>query len=72
MFLFLYRIIMDYHTYTSGLENSTRQLVFLSASVCKASENFDISSVKFNVFPIYANNFSDAGQMPILRYFEAC
>ena len=23
-------------------------------------------------FPIYANNFGDAGQVPILRYFEAC
>ena len=28
--------------------------------------------VKFNFFPIYANNFCDAGQVPILRYFEAC
>ena len=28
----------------SGLENSTRPLVFTSASSCRASENFDISS----------------------------
>ena len=28
----------------SGLENSTRPLVFTSASDCGASENFDISS----------------------------
>ena len=28
--------------------------------------------VKFNFFPIYADNFCDAGQVPILRYFEAC
>ena len=28
----------------SGLENSTRPLVFTSASGCRASENFDISS----------------------------
>ena len=27
-----------------GLENSTRPLVFTSASGCRASENFDISS----------------------------
>ena len=23
-------------------------------------------------FPIYVNNFCDAGQVPIFRYFEAC
>ena len=28
----------------AGLENSTRPLVFTSASGCRASENFDISS----------------------------
>ena len=28
--------------------------------------------VKFNFFPIYANIFGDAGQVPIFRYFEAC
>ena len=28
--------------------------------------------VKINFFPIYANNFCDAGQVPILRYFEPC
>ena len=28
--------------------------------------------VKIKFFPIYANNFCDAGQVPILRYFEAC
>ena len=27
--------------------------------------------VKIKFFPIYANIFSDAGQVPILRYFEA-
>ena len=27
--------------------------------------------VKIIFFPIYANNFCDAGQVPILRYFEA-
>ena len=29
---------------SAGLENSTRTLVFTSASGCRASENFDISS----------------------------
>ena len=33
----------EYRT-RSGLENSTRPLVFTSASGCRASENFDISS----------------------------
>ena len=28
--------------------------------------------VKIKFFPIYANIFGDAGQVPILRYFEAC
>ena len=28
--------------------------------------------VKIKFFPKYANIFSDAGQVPILRYFEAC
>ena len=27
--------------------------------------------MKVNIFPIYANNFCDAGQVPILRNFEA-
>ena len=24
------------------------------------------------IFPIYGNNICDAGQVPILRYFETC
>ena len=54
----------------SGLENSTRALIFTSASGCRASENFDIYS-KYYFFPMYANILCDAGQVPILRYFEA-
>ena len=27
--------------------------------------------VKIEFFPIYSNNFCDAGQVPILKYFEA-
>ena len=60
------------HTHSPGLENSTRPrpLVFTSALGCRASENFDISSEN-QFFPIYGNNNCDAGQVPILRYFEA-
>ena len=54
----------------SGLENSTRPLVFTSASGCRASENFYISSEN-DFFPMYVNSFCDAGQVPIVRYFEA-
>ena len=54
----------------AGLENSTRLLVFTSASGCRASENFDISSENY-IFSLYANKFCDAGQVPILRYVEA-
>ena len=28
--------------------------------------------MKFIFFPKYVNNFCDAGQVPILGYFEAC
>ena len=28
--------------------------------------------VKIKFFPMYANIFCDAGQVPSLRYFEAC
>ena len=28
--------------------------------------------MKNTFFPLYANNFCDAGQVLILRYFEAC
>ena len=33
---------------------------------------FLISLLKIKFFPIYANNYFDAGQVPIFRYFEAC
>ena len=60
---------MDNHI--SRLENSSRPLIFMSASGRRENENFDISGgILF--FPIYANNFCDAGQVPTLRYFEAC
>ena len=55
----------------TGLENSTRPLVFTSISGCRASEYFDIPTEN-QIFPMYANKFCDAGQVPIFRYFEAC
>ena len=55
---------------TSGLENSTRPLVFTSTKGCRASENFEISSEN-QILPIYANYFCDAGQVSIFRYCEA-
>ena len=54
----------------AGLKNSTRPLVFTSVSGCRASEYFDISSEN-KIFPMDANKFCDAGQVPIFRYFEA-
>ena len=68
---FGYRPKYQPKTPLSGLENSTRPLVFMSASGCRASENFDISSEN-QFFPIYGNNIYDAGQVPTLRYFETC
>ena len=47
-----------------GLENSTRPLVFTSVSGCRASEYFDIPT-EIKIFPMYANKFCDAGQVPI-------
>ena len=58
------------HVTAPGLENSTRPLVFTSASGCRASENFGISIENY-LFPIYSNNICDTGQAPILRFFEA-
>ena len=42
----------------------------LVRSGCRASGNFDIFSENY-FFLIYVNNFCDAGQVPIFRYFEA-
>ena len=67
---FQLRTIFTHNQEPSGLENSTRPLVFTSTSGCRASENFDIFSENF-FFPIYVNNFCGAGQVPIFRYFEA-
>ena len=53
------------------LENSTRPLIFTSTKGSRTSENFEFSSEN-QILPIYANNFCDAGQVSIFRYFEAC
>ena len=54
----------------AGLENSTRPLVFTSTSGCRASGNFDIFRENYFCL-ICVNNFCNAGQVPIFRYFEA-
>ena len=55
----------------TGLENSTRPLVFTSATGCRASENFD-SSCENYIFSHRCQYNCDAGQVLILRYFEVC
>ena len=37
--------VVQYELPQSGLENSARPLVFTSASGCRASEIFDVSSI---------------------------
>ena len=55
------------------LENSTSPLIIKSVYGCRASNNYDVSGENtFFSHRLYANNFCDAGQVPILRYFEAC
>ena len=54
----------------SGLKNSTHPLIFTSVSGSRATENFDIFFNEIKYFPIFANNFCDAGQVLILRLFE--
>ena len=49
-----------------GLENSTRPLVFTSASGCRAVKNL-IFPVNINFIPIYRQYFCDAGQVPIFN-----
>ena len=47
-------------------------LIFLVNNKKKKNQLLiDISSINFKNF-ICANNFCDAGQVPILRYFEVC
>ena len=54
------------------LQGSKIALVRSYLRVTQAKGQVEILSflVKINFFPIYANNFCDAGQVPILRYFE--
>ena len=35
-------------------------------------KNLIFLASEINFFPMYANIFCNAGQVPILRYFEAC
>ena len=56
----------------TGLENSTRLLVFTSTSDCRASKKFDISK-EINFFPYMPINFvMQLGRVPILIHFETC
>ena len=61
-------MILYYFPIAHPLKAQGSKIALTSASGCRASGNFDISSE--NCFPTYAINFSDAGQVPILRYFE--
>ena len=46
-FLISKSLFYYFNVFASGLENITRPLVFTSASGCRASENFDISSENY-------------------------
>ena len=56
---------------STGLVNSTLPHFFTSASACRASRNFDISSEIFSPYMPIILKFCDAGQVPTVRYFEA-
>ena len=45
---------------------------YLRVPQAAGQEKILIFLVKIVFFPIHANVFCDAGQVPILRYFEAC
>ena len=63
-------VFIKIFTHISGLENSTRPLVFTSASGCRASEILIFVNENYYFSHIF-NNFCDAGQVSILRNFEA-
>ena len=56
------------------MQGSKIALIRLYLRVPQAERQVEILLflVKINFFPIYVNNFCDAGQVPIFRYFEAC
>ena len=45
---------------------------YLQVPQAAGQVKISIFPMKIKYFPIYANNFCDAGQVLILRYFEAC
>ena len=53
----------------SGFENSTHPLVF-RVHQAAGQVKMLIFLVKIIIFPMYTTIFCDAGQVPILRYFE--
>ena len=56
-----------------GLQGSKIALIpsYLRVPQAAGQVTILIFLVKINLFPIYANIFCDAGQVPIFRYFEA-
>ena len=53
----------------AGLENSTRPVIF-TVTQAAGQVKILIFLVKIENFPIHVNNFCDAGQVPIFRYFK--
>ena len=82
----LYLLLKPYHTLNTLLSLVTDDSVcylrqaseialvrsYLQVPQAAGQVKILIFLVKINFFPIYANNFCDAGQVPILRYFKAC
>ena len=62
------------HTFSWASQGSKIVLVRSYLRVPQAAGQVKILLilVEFKFPPIHANNFCDAGQVPILRYFEAC
>ena len=56
-------------TSPAGLKNSTRPLRLTSVSGCRASENFDISSINL-IFPKYANTFFKCRPSGYFKIFQ--
>ena len=61
-------------TRVSPLQGSKKALVHLHLRVPQAVGQVKILIflVKIKFFQLYANNFCDAGQVPIFKYFDAC
>ena len=58
--------------YLQFYQGSKIALIRLYLQLPQASGQVKILIFLLNFYFIYVNNFCDAGQVPILRYFEAC